>query len=303
MLIKIYYYYECNCNSRFYWSINLGAAISYVVVSYICQFGIPQLGGENWGFFVGYMIPVIFLALAVVIFIIGTPKYKMSKPNGSVIATTWGVCWNAIENYFSTSNPRRPAKVENFLDRASTSYGGKFKPYVVDSVKLVTRLVPFLFVLVPFWGIYSQMSTGFQNQGCQMNLSMGGDANVPISALNLFNTIAIVMLVPIFDEVLFPYLNKRNMNPNLLQKIGIGFLFAIAAMGLAGIIEIYRLHEKAPAGNYYDQDAKDNISPCHDIDNYNPYQYQKWQSGEVLCNYLSAYLSYIYTYLHSYIVF
>jgi peptide/histidine transporter 3/4 len=41
----------------FYWSINLGAGISYTLVSYICQYGLPDLGGQNWGFFVGYMIP------------------------------------------------------------------------------------------------------------------------------------------------------------------------------------------------------------------------------------------------------
>ena len=43
----------------FYWSINLGSMISYTVVAYICQYGIPDLGGQKWGFFVGYTIPAI----------------------------------------------------------------------------------------------------------------------------------------------------------------------------------------------------------------------------------------------------
>lgn len=50
----------------FYWSINLGSMISYTVIAYICQYGIPQLGGADWGFFVGYLIPAIFMGSFVV---------------------------------------------------------------------------------------------------------------------------------------------------------------------------------------------------------------------------------------------
>jgi hypothetical protein len=32
-------------------------------------------------------------------------------------------------------------------------------------------------------------------------------------------------------------------------------------------------------GNYYDQSAQDNITPCQNIDDYNPYNYQEWYQG------------------------
>jgi Na+-driven multidrug efflux pump len=37
--------------------------------------------------------------------------------------------------------------------------------FMPEGVKLVTRLLPYIGMLIPFWGIYSQMSTAFQNQG------------------------------------------------------------------------------------------------------------------------------------------
>ena len=46
----------------FYWSINLGALISHTLVAYVCQYGIPALGGEEWGFLVGYSIPAIMMS-------------------------------------------------------------------------------------------------------------------------------------------------------------------------------------------------------------------------------------------------
>lgn len=59
---------------RFYWSINLGALVSYTLVSYICQFGLPFLGGADWGFMVGYSIPCVAVALAIGAFVAGTPR-------------------------------------------------------------------------------------------------------------------------------------------------------------------------------------------------------------------------------------
>ena len=89
----------------------------------------------------------------------------------------------------------------------------------MEGVKLVTRLLPFLAMMIPFWGIYSQMSTAFQNQGCQMDLNLGG-SQLPVSALNCFDTLAILALVPVFDGVIYPYFKKIGYPLTMLRKIG-----------------------------------------------------------------------------------
>jgi hypothetical protein len=149
----------------------------------------------------------------------------------------------------------------------------------VEGVKLVTRLTPFLTVMIPYWGIYSQMSTAFQNQGCQMNLDMGA-IQVPVSALNVFDVLAILVLVPVFDRGIYPYLKRKGYPLSMLQKIGWGFVFALLGMLVAGLVEIARLQYAPTPGNYYDDAARNNISPCQNIDDYNPYQYQDWKAGQ-----------------------
>jgi hypothetical protein len=258
---------------RFYWSINLGAGISYTLVSYICQYGLPGLGGEDWGFFVGYLIPCMMMALGIAVFVAGSGSYRINQPQGSAVATAVNICTQALWT-------RRGVKTgtPHLLDRASTKHGGTFTPNKVESVKAVTRILPFLFIFVAYWGIYSQMSTVFQNQGCQMNLDAG--VKIPVSALNLFNTISILGLVPVIDSYLYPALRKRGYAVTMLDRIGWGFIFALLSMVLAALVEYYRLSEKAEPGDYYDKDARDNITPCRNLDDFNPYEYQKWEAGK-----------------------
>ena len=114
-----------------------------------------------------------------------------------------------------------------------------------------------------------------------MNLYVGG-FQLPVSAMNIFNNVTILFLVPLFDQVLYPFLlRKFNYHPSMLSKIGIGFILAMCAMIVAGLIEVYRLQESPDSGGYDDKDARDNISPCRDIYNYDPNKYQKWYRGEI----------------------
>jgi peptide/histidine transporter 3/4 len=197
----------------FYWSINLGSLISHTLVSYICQYGIPALGGEDWGFFVGYLIPCTTMAMAIVVFLIGSPRYRKQKPSGSVLATAFSICYEAVWTNSSVTG------TIHVLDKAKKMFGGHFSDKQVEGVKLVTRLSPFLLAMIPYWGIYSQMYTTFQNQGCQMDLHIG-TFMVPMDALTCFDTITILLLVPLFDGYIYPTLKKKGYPLSMLQKIG-----------------------------------------------------------------------------------
>eukprot|EP00981_Chlorochromonas_danica_P011457 scaffold4013_cov192-Ochromonas_danica.AAC.2 len=253
----------------FYWSINLGSLIAYTLVAYICQYGLPFLGGERWGFFVGYLIPLIMMAMGIFVFLLGSKRYKAEgKPQGSAVAEVLKIVYEAV--WIRRGQP---------TDRAKSSHAGSHSNNQVDRSKLVIRLFPFLAVMIPFWTIYSTMSTTFQNQGCQMDLSLGGGLQVPVAALNCFDTLAILLLVPVFDQYIYVYLKNKGYELSMLQKIGWGFFFALLGVVVAGGVEIGRKAYSPPAGNYYDTSARDNITPCQSIDDFNPYNYQSWSSN------------------------
>jgi len=66
-------------------------------VSYICQYGISGLGGEDYSFIVGYSIPTVMMGVAILVFISGTKKYTVSEPQGSVLVTAIKVGWWRIQ--------------------------------------------------------------------------------------------------------------------------------------------------------------------------------------------------------------
>ena len=253
----------------------MGALIAYTIVTYICQYGINGLGGEQYSFVVGYSIPLIAMFLGLIVFVIGNSKYKKRRPNGSVIDTTVSIIYEALwikRNVKFGSNNK-------ILDKAKLSYGGSYTDYDVNNVMLVLQLLPFLAAFIPYWGVYSQMSTAFQNQACQMDLSYR-NTQIPVASINAADTIIILILVPIFDQFLYPYLKQKNIiKIDMLSKINYGFLFAMLAMIAAALIEIYRRRCSPKQGNYYDINARNNITPCRDIYDYNPYDYMQWYNN------------------------
>lgn len=128
-----------------------------------------------------------------------------------------------------------------------------------------------------------------------MNLMLGKTFSIPIAALNLFDTLAILLLIPIFEGFIYPYFKKKQMPLTMLKRIGWGFLFAVFSMVAAGILEIFRKNEisipmslgtngKEYALSYQSSPAQyafaeDNISGCASFDNYNPQVYMNFSKG------------------------
>ncbi len=285
--------------SYFYWSINLGALIAYTLISYICQYGAGEtLGGPDWGFFVGYSIATIIFICGIVVYVSGSPKYTIKKPEGSMIPTIAGIIYESISRTCCGNNKefKISARVSNddaqldfiqknkltgtgdFLNAALTSNGGSYGFFEVEGAKYLWRLIPFLMVMVPFWAIYGQTKTAFQLQGCVMDNKVG-TLEIPIATMNIFNNITILALVPLFETYLYPMLRKSGFELTMIRKIGLGFIIAALVMLMAAILEIIRKNNTPSENNYYDEAARNNISPCRNIDDYNPYIYQSWYAG------------------------
>ena len=361
----------------FYWSINLGAFLSYTIIAYICQYGISFLGGQNYGFLIGYCIPTIMMFIAIIVFISGSSKYKIVKVNNNMINLMFNIiyyscisyiksCYTCIHSHiyslyttYILSHPQRhqhqsqqqryeqpldtststtnnsnnnnnihiqstynftptttthhieekghnsdhlPPIPAHFLDRAKVTYGCKYTNKQVNIIKLIINILPILLSLIPYWAVYSQMNTIYQNQGCQMYMYINiyvYKVQIPVSTLNIFDTLSILVLLPIFDLYIYPYYNSillyYNQPPlTMLFKIGCGYVCILLAMLVAAYIEYIRIYY-APTEKYYTDiyttttstttstggNGVDrlNVSPCINLNDYNPYLYLQYING------------------------
>lgn len=64
------------------------------------------------------------------------------------------------------------------------------------------------------------MNTFFIEQGTQMDRRVTPGFDIPAASLALFNTLSIIVLIPLYDRGLVPLLRRFGSRVSLLQRIG-----------------------------------------------------------------------------------
>ena len=213
--------------SVFYLSINIGSTVSTLITP-IFRSDVRCFGRECYPLAFG--VPALFMLTAIVVFAIGTPYYnrqndKKSGPN--VILQTFGCIVLAVKNKFTSKE-----KKEHWLDYADTKYSGS----LIHDVKSFCKVIVVFLPLPIFWALYDQQGSRWTAQAQQLNGRLGGFTIKP-DQFQAVNPIFIVILVPLFDFVVYPLLAKINVLKNLLTRMALGLLFAIAAFAIAAVLE------------------------------------------------------------------
>jgi POT family proton-dependent oligopeptide transporter len=99
-----------------------------------------------------------------------------------------------------------------------------------------------VFCWYPFyWLTYNQMTNNLTSQAATMELN-----GVPNDLIQNIDPLALVIFIPICDQVLYPYLRKRGIRFTALKRIFFGFMLGVAAMIVAMIIQIY-IYRRGPS--------------------------------------------------------
>jgi POT family proton-dependent oligopeptide transporter len=110
-----------------------------------------------------------------------------------------------------------------------------------------------VFFWVPiFWLAYRQMDSNLTNMCATMKL--GG---VPNDILNNLDPIAIIIIVPIMDAVVYPMLRKRGIRFSPIKKITAGFIIGSFSMVWAAVLQ----HYVYKTSGFYDTNDPDYKSP------------------------------------------
>lgn len=88
------------------------------------------------------------------------------------------------------------------------------------------------------------MGNLFLLQAVYMDARLTPDFDIPEASLPIFDTLSIILWVPIYDCLIIPAARRFTRHPNgltQLQRIGIGLLISVFTMISTAALEVYRL--------------------------------------------------------------
>ncbi|KAG5620393.1 hypothetical protein H5410_005611 [Solanum commersonii] len=250
----------------FYFSINIGALISSSLIVWI---------QENAGWGLGFGIPAVFMGIAIASFFFGTPLYRIQKPGGSPLTRMCQVLVAAFHKW-NLSVPDDSALLYETPDKSSAIEGSRKLLHTdelrcfdkaavvsdtelntgdysnawrlctvtqVEELKILIRMFPIWATGIVFSAVYAQMSTMFVEQGMVMDTAIGS-FKIPAASLSTFDTISVIVWVPVYDKILVPIARRftgKERGFSELQRMGIGLFLSMLCMSAAAIVEIRRL--------------------------------------------------------------
>ncbi|KAL6547160.1 hypothetical protein OROMI_022881 [Orobanche minor] len=226
----------------------------------------------------GFGIPTVLMFCAIVLFFVGRRLYAYVKPEGScfsgiarVIVASYKKrnvlnlpeCENADGAYYDppltkgtivkkltlTNQLRFFNKAALIMDGEILPDGSNANPWRLCSIQQVEE-TKCLFKIIPVWasGIIcftamAQQGTFTVSQASKMDRHLGPNFQIPAGTLSVISMITIGIWLPFYDRILVPYLRrvrKIEGGITLLQRMGIGMVFSIMSMIVAGLVERVR---------------------------------------------------------------
>ncbi|CAK8539561.1 unnamed protein product [Lathyrus sativus] len=255
--------------SYFYLALNFGQLFSNTILVYFEDEGMWALG---------FWLSAGSAFAALILFLVGTPRYRHFKPSGNPLARFCQVLVAAsrkvkvqmpsngddlynMDTKESSANMNRKILHTHgfkFLDRAAfissrdldNQKCASYSPWrlcpvsQVEEVKCILRLLPIWLCTIIYSVVFTQMASLFVEQGAAMKTTVS-NFKVPPASMSSFDIISVAVFIFFYRRILDPFVGKLKKSDSKglteLQRMGVGLVIAVIAMLSAGIVECYRL--------------------------------------------------------------
>ncbi|RZC54079.1 hypothetical protein C5167_012935 [Papaver somniferum] len=196
-----------------YFGICLGSSISRLFLTYI---------QDNVSWSLGFGISTLSLAVALIVFLLGTQTYRYSvkRENENPILRITQALINPIN---STKNARQCSIAQ------------------VEDEKMTLRLVPIWISCLIYAVVFAQSTTFFVKQGNTMDRSIGTSFQIPAAALQILINVSIFIFIPLYDVPIhiihdvFATVGLQeffyDQVPDSLRSIGISLYLSVLGVG------------------------------------------------------------------------
>ncbi|KAG6469849.1 hypothetical protein ZIOFF_070782 [Zingiber officinale] len=249
--------------SYFYLALNVGSLFSNSVLVYYEDTG---------GWMIGFWVSAGSAIAALLLFLLGTPRYRHFNPSGNPLTRIaqvfvasfrkWKVevpgdsgMLHEVEGRDSAiAGSRKILHSDDFklLDKAAvviTEDHQRDDPWrlctvtQVEEVKCVLKMLPIWLSTIIYSVVFTQMASIFVEQGASMNTEIAG-FRIPAASMSVFDLLSVIFFIFVYRQVLIPVVSRVSSNPkgiSELQRMGVGLVIGMLAMVVAGLVEVERL--------------------------------------------------------------
>lgn len=249
----------------YYFTFTFAMMVSSTIIIYVQS-------DVSWS--LGLAIPTLLMFFSCAFFFTGTRIYVRVKPEGSPFASIARVIVAAFKKrgLEHPDDPRgslfNPSACRNslnsklpytdqfrFLEKAAIvsttdeieSDGSATNPWrlstlqQVEEVKCLLRITPIWSAGILYAVAVFQSSSYVVFQALQSDRHLGhSNFEIPAGSFSVFSMLALTIWIPIYDRILVPRLQRITGNEGgitMLQRIGVGMVFAIIAMAVSACVE------------------------------------------------------------------
>lgn len=219
----------------FYLFINIGALVGQIGMAY----------SEKYvGFWLAYLLPTLLLCFCPLVMWYGRDKYVRTPPAGSVFGKAMRIFLLANKGRWSI-NPVRTyknlhdgtfwesVKPSNIPASQRPSWMTFDDNWVAEVGRGFAACSVFLWYPL-YWVTYNQINNNLTSQAAVMKLN-----GVPNDVISNLDPFALIILIPLFDLLLYPALRKAKINFSPIKKITAGFFAGSMAMVWSCVIQYY----------------------------------------------------------------
>jgi len=257
----------------FYLTVNVGCLIAFGLLANIATNGLPPLVPQEDGYFLAYMIASACMAIALLLYLGGTPFYRKesfatssksmlrlcvqrllsgsSQFRGKVALLGWSlipllIVVAVVQAFGDSATLTMASLVLDILCMACLCWAHRDNTWLgADEVTRCLDCVPILLIgNVAFNVLYNCMSSIFYAEACQMDTRLGsGSEALQLNGafLNLADSVAIIIFTPLIDRLFVPCVEKMlRRKVSLNMKVFAGISVGIGSQLVAAFLEYLR---------------------------------------------------------------
>ena len=225
----------------FYFSINAGSVLSMFLTPILRQD--VHCFGQDSCYPLAFGLPAALMLVATLVFVGGTSFYRRVETRGNAVLQVIGALLTATGNRVRYALARLfgrgggpPITITTWYDYARVE--GAYGPEFLLQVRQIMQIIKIFSPITVFWALFDQQGSRWTYQAMLMDTCLGTTGmTIKPEQMQLTNAVLILVLIPVFNRLLYPGLAGAGVPLGPLRRMGLGMLLASLSFCLAAALQ------------------------------------------------------------------